>query len=478
MLKLSRSGCPIGLLLATGLVAAGGAASASAAQAAPRYVAIDLGTLGGPNAAPSTNGITISPSGVVVVSADTPALNPFPGDPGCLDDPCHVNDAAEWRDGVMTDLGALQGSSAGLFELNGAGVGVGVSETGLIDPLTGFPETHAVISRDGGLVDLGTLGGNESWASGINDRGQVAGYAANTVPDPYAQFLSPYPSATQLHAAIWQGGIVRDLGTLGGPDSIGSVLNARGQVAGQSFTNSTPNATTGIPTMDPFLWQKGVMRDLGTLGGTIGMTSWLNDRGEAVGFSDLAGDGTFHPFLWNGKRLVDLGTLGGDGGAANWVNEAGSVVGSADLLGSQTHHGFLWRSGVMHDLAPVGADPCSNAFVINARGQAVGNDTDCAGDDLGAMLWERGAAFDLNSLVAPTAVHLSEAFFISDRGQIACFGTLPNGDRHVVLLVPAPGSARAPAERSHERAAPHATPGSRDLFETPRQAIAQLSGPR
>jgi hypothetical protein len=136
----------------------------------PHYVAIDLRTLGGPNSAPDDPGISISPSGAVVGSADTPALNPFSGDPGCLEDPCHVNDAFEWRNGVMTDLGALSGYSAGIFELNGAGVGAGVSETGALDPLTGSPETHAVISRGGHLSDLGTLGGNESWAMGINDR--------------------------------------------------------------------------------------------------------------------------------------------------------------------------------------------------------------------------------------------------------------------------------------------------------------------
>src|SRR5262249_22603316 len=84
----------------------------------------------------------------------------------------------------MTDLGALDGYSAGIFELNGAGVGAGVSETGALDPLTGAPEAHAVISRGGRLVDLGTLGGHESWAMGINDRGQAARHAPNTTPHP------------------------------------------------------------------------------------------------------------------------------------------------------------------------------------------------------------------------------------------------------------------------------------------------------
>lgn len=476
-----------GLVLVVGCLATGiGASAASAA----RYRGFDLGTLGGPNSAPNTPGITISSNGVIVGSADTAALDPFSADPGCLEDPCHVNDAFEWQDGVMTNLGALGGYSAGIFKLNGSGVGAGISETGALDPLTGAPETHAVISRGDTLHDLGTLGGYESWAMGINDRGQVAGYASNITPDPYAQSLSPYPSATQWRAAIWEGGQVRDLGTLGGPDSIGGLLNGRGQAAGESFTNSTPNpANGGFPTMDPFLWENGVMRDLGSLGGTFGMTNWMNNSGQVVGFSDLAGDQTAHPFMWTGHRMVDLGTLGGDNGVANWINNAGSVVGSADLSGSQVHHGFLWSNGAIRDLPPVGGDPCANAFVINDRGQAVGNDTDCNGHSLKAMIWENGSAYDLNSLIAPGPLHLTEAFFISDNGEIACFAKLPNGDEHVTVLIPQPGGARDRLRRASSRrltgraaarrtAAALGTPDSRDLFGTPWERRAQLANPR
>jgi probable HAF family extracellular repeat protein len=228
--------------------------------------------------------------------------------------------------------------------------------------------------------------------------------------------------------------------------------------------------------MDPFLWQNGSMHDLGTLGGTFGMTNWMNSRGEVVGSSDLAGDETSHPFLWNGNRMIDLGTLGGDDGVAYWVNGAGSVVGSADVPGSQSHHGFLWADGVMRDLPPSGDDPCANAFAINERGQAVGNDTDCAGHGLNAMLWENGSAFNLNSLIGSTALHLTEAFFISARGEIACLGTLPNGDEHVALLTPGSG-ASASGSRAAAAAVSISTSDSRDLFKTLPQRIAQLSSP-
>ena len=305
------SALPVVSLLALGTAPA---QATSARQATPRFIAIDLGTLGGPDAAPNTGGRTITESGIVVGSADTAALDPFPGDPGCISSPCHVNDAFEWHNGVMTDLGALHGYAAGIFELNGAGVGVGVSETGKIDPLTGAPETHAIISTNGRLVDLGTLGGNESWATTINDRGQVAGYAANKTPDPYAHFMSPYPSATQWRATLWQNGKPRNLGTLGGPDSLGHFLNQRGQVAGESFTNSKKNPVTGFPTLDPFLWQNGVMKDLGTLGGAFGLTSWMNSRGEVVGAATCAAISSF-------TRSCGTGT-----GCWTWAPSAGTAA--------------------------------------------------------------------------------------------------------------------------------------------------------
>jgi hypothetical protein len=57
---------------------------------------------------------------------------------------------------------------------------------------------------------------------------------------------------------------------------------------GGAYINQTPTATTGIPTIDPFLWEHGRMIDLGALGGTIGNPVGLNNRGEVVGTLNLA----------------------------------------------------------------------------------------------------------------------------------------------------------------------------------------------
>jgi probable HAF family extracellular repeat protein len=413
----------------------------------PRYKLIDLGTFGGPSSYLATsNGVTspgavnqvLNNQGTVVGWGDTPTLDPFA--PNCFNpfgQDCFLPLAFQWQKGVLTDLGVLPGGDASTTTwISDTGLIVGQARNGLVDPLIpGFAEIRAVLWKDGKAIDLGTLDGNESSAFSVNSRGQVVGLATNTIPDPFS-FL-----ATQLRAFLWQDGAMQDLGTLGGPEAWALFVNERGQVAGFSLTNSTVNPITMSPTQDPFLWEQGTMLDIGTLGGTFGSPYALDNRGQVVGTSNLAGDLTEHPFRWDGRSLLDLGTLGGSFGIAEGINDAGEVVGGATNENDQALLAFLWKDGVMTNLGTLNGDDCSYAFHINSKRQIVGISFPCAsgpdGPNVHGFLWQNGLMTDLNAFAPPgSGLTLSFAGLINDRGEIAGVGLLPDGNTHAVLLVP------------------------------------------
>jgi probable HAF family extracellular repeat protein len=430
-------------ILATTLLALAIPVSGTVAQKHHHYKLIDLGTFGGPTSSTQDELQVLNHRGMVAGTADTSVPNhpnsciPFCGG-------AFISHAFLWSKGVLHELPSLPGgNSSNAFWISDSGLVAGFSETEAIDPILGVREFHAVLWRDGEIIDLGTLeGGFESAAFAVNSRGQVAGGFFNTVPDP-SQF-----TGTQQRVFRWENGVMRDLGTLGGPDAgllggfKGNVeMNERGQVVACSMTANI-NPVTGTPTVDPFLWdEEQGMIDLGTLGGTSGCAINLNNRGQVVGYSNMAGDLTHHPFLWERGKIRDLGTLGGPSGFANWISEAGEVAGTADNEGGQ-HHAFLWKNGIMTDLGTLPGDSCDQSQAVNSKGQMVGESSTSPACDFSinarAFLWEnRGPMVDLNALVpSGSGLMLNGAVDINSRGEIVGSGLLANGDQHAVLLIP------------------------------------------
>jgi len=418
-----------------------------------RYKLIDLGTLAGPNnfgAVSQGVGLQVlNNRGIVTGSAETSIPDPYT--PNCSNPDCLVSHAFRWYKGIITDLGALPGinNSFGNW-ISANGLISGASQNSGIDPLLGSPELRAVSwNQVGQIADLGTFGGYESFANAVNTRGQVVGFATNAIPDPFNTAPNLYGLGTQMHAFLWENGEMRDLGTLGGPDSTAFWVNEAGQVAGFSYTSSIPNPITGVPPQHPFLWENGKMLDLGTIGGTqLTDLPGLNERGQVIGEMTLADEQRTHPFFWDGKKLIDLGTFGGDHANANSLNNKGEVVGQSSYAAScpnpeagQITHAYLWRNGIKTDLGTFpGIDPLnesSTAWWINSKTQIVGIAATCDFSVFGAFLWEKGSMVDLNTLIpADSPLRLFLGTYIDDRGEITGFGVLPNGDQHAFLLIP------------------------------------------
>jgi len=459
-------------ILVTTLFALAIPLSGAAAHEHHHYKLIDIGTFGGPmsflnlpgNSVPALNvrGTTVGGSNTAIlqtsISDGFVCAGTFSGVP-------FVFHTFALRNGVVSDLGALppaEENCSNAGSVNASGEISGTSEIDDIDPVLGTKKFRAVLWKEGEIINLGTFGGAYSVggvaAGAINNHSQVVGAALNAIPDPFSLLyqLVGSPNGTQTRAFLWQKGHMLDLQTLGGLDAWAYFVNERGQIAGESYTNSTPNPVTGVPNLDPFLWQDGTMLDLGTLGGAFGQPVGLNNRGQVIGYSSLAADpgaclttgsgsSNCDAFLWDQEKLIDLttNTIGGSPLLVFGINDATEIVGAAAFPNAQ-FDAFLWRKGVATDLGHL-EDCGSLAFSINSHSQVVGGTFSCAdGSHSRAFLWEHGSMADLNTLVPPgSLLQLVEAATINERGEIAGNGVpvgLPPTDfftlGHAFLLIP------------------------------------------
>jgi probable HAF family extracellular repeat protein len=316
-----------------------------------------------------------------------------------------------------------------------------------------------VVWADYVIVDLGTLGGNTSAAYGINNSAVAAGQARTASSAEHAflnngsmvdihSYLSSYERSaaesindnnqvTGFYRAVISGpnrafmydnGVVTDLGTLGGVNSHGIGINSAGDVAGQA------SLASGIS--HAFLYSGGVMTDLGTLGGTYSTAYAINDSSDVVGVADLAGSAVSHAFLYSGGVMTDLGALGtGLYSVAQDVNNSGVVVGSSYTSGYATQHAFIYSGGVMTDLGALGGTQ-SIARAINNNGDVVGQYYPGASGVVRAFLYSGGTMQDLNSLLpAGSGWTLLFATDINDYGQIVGVGQI-DGNQRAFLMSP------------------------------------------
>ena len=432
--------------------------AAASSRRHARYKFVDLGTFGGPlSTLVFVQPGVINRAGTVVGGADTATPDPYA--PNCyfFTPNCVVHHAFQWKQGEMTDLGSLSSPNNSSFAwwVNDRGWVVGGSENGAIDPIAGVPEANAVLWKDGQIINLGTLGGNQSAAFGVNNHGQIIGYATNATPDPWPLII---PYGTQMRAFLWQSGTMRDLGTLGGPDSVGLYINDRGHVSGASFTSDIPEPSTGIPPLEPFLWDGRKMHSLGTLGGVYGAVFGMNDKDQVIGNSSTAdapgaclfGGPGCHGFLWDRGKIRDLGTLGGTSSIPAMLNDAGDVAGGANTTNDETIRAVRWKDGAIQDLGGVDGDPCSLAWGLNNRGQIVGISVPLCDLSLAprAFLWEHDEMIDLNTrIVGDPNFQLVYAEAINEKGEITGIGVpagISPGDveslGHAYVLIPCDGN--------------------------------------
>jgi probable HAF family extracellular repeat protein len=237
------------------------------------------------------------------------------------------------------DLGTFGGSSSYAFHINDAGQAVGTSL------LPGDASYHAFRTSPNGLItaasDLGTLpGGGDSFGTGVNSRGQAVGFGGVTA----LLYGRQHAFRTEPNGPITANS---DLGTLGDGDlSRATGINESGQVVGLSWLDNGVNYSNFHAfRYDGTPGNGGIMHDLGTLGGTFSEAHDINASGQTVGNGALPANLNVHASLTDMtgpmRDLNDLipANTGWELYDATGINDNGQITGWGFIHGLE--HGFL-----------------------------------------------------------------------------------------------------------------------------------------
>jgi probable HAF family extracellular repeat protein len=302
---------------------------------------------------------------------------------------------------------------------------------------------------DGFKLDLGTLGGkntSSNWGE-INDFGLIVGDSETAVPDPNGEDICGFGTHLTCRPFLWEFPKMRALPTLGGNNGQASSINNRGQIVGFAENGALdPTCTAGITNNRialPAKWENGNVKPLPLVTGDFdGDAFWINDMGQAVGYSGNCLVAT-HGASWEHGVVSTLQDLG-NGAIAQSINNRGQIAGQIGSADGSTSIGGVWLNGkdgpVTGIVLPPG-DAIGLASGINDEGQVVGSTLDPKFNWSHAFIWQDNVLTTLDK-VFPASANLNPVMGnkINDRGQISGMAIVMSGPHkneiHAFLATP------------------------------------------
>lgn len=262
---------------------------------------------------------------------------------------------------------------------------------------------HAASQYTATVLDITSIDSNNH---AINDSGFSVGFYRNPANNLFAAYTAQDANVNLLPTV-----------GLGGPYNKFIDVNNGAVATGRSFTAGFQFHAFTYDT------QSGVMTDIGTLGGTNSYGESINDHGQVVGISDIAGGGS-HAFSYENGVMTDLGTLGGNQSEAYSVNNNGVIVGRSQNA-SGDPIGFVYQNGQMHALGTLGGSE-SSANAISQNDIIVGSATNANGDRHAVVFDENGNAIDLGELGGGD----SQALSVNSDGVVVGGSLVANQEIH------------------------------------------------
>ncbi|MDN4061378.1 HAF repeat-containing protein [Massilia sp. YIM B02769] len=221
--------------------------------------------------------------------------------------------------GSFRQLNAVRGQPTRYVDINNAGYILATSTPPTTDPAGANPRGY-LRAPNGSYRDIGTLPypNPTTQPEALNNRNQVTGESGSL-------FAPEIP----FYAFVWNNGVIRQLGSFGNTPNYGLDINDRGQVAGYTSTETFREALATV-------WTHGRPQLIDTRPAgdyRFSTAQAINNHGHVVGNSNHLG-----PFIYRGKRMESLNTLidrrsGWTVDFSRGINDAGQIIADASRGG-------------------------------------------------------------------------------------------------------------------------------------------------